>query len=796
MRVPEKEIEISLDALESGLKLCIFPERENSIYQIDEEEANNEGEAPYQLLEGNFYNYYFKNSKGDNHNYQLVEDTTGIIKRSKRQGVSQGRISPNIYVGSLNLDIYSIIESPDVIKHSVCVEILATKLNNKLDNNYRENYRFMLNDITEKCTELLLQINSPITQNLVTDFDKDSQTIYQRFAFVKSLIESDDFNAAIHKIISSPTSKWKETIEFSDIRSVRRMNGSSIRQIVSGSNRIKLPQAIGKLNDIPSKIAIAHKIETIDTAENRFIKYVLETLSKFCSDCRDVFYKQKNYFKSIKEANLIIELLDSHLNQPFFREINRPTTLKLNSPALQRKSGYREVLKVWLQFDLAAKLIWRGGDDVYKAGKRDIAVLYEYWLFFVLYDLIKAKFNLNQHTFDGDAYEHLIDTTKDELNVMLKSGKQTALEGIVEVGNRKFAVRFSYNREFSGGVKYEDSKDGSWTSALRPDYTLSFWPSIYKKDKDAEKAEEIVHIHFDSKYKVDQFIINTKVEAVKDDETGETVDSLEIEKREQRKGVYKNADLLKMHAYKDAIRRTMGAYILYPGTENKPPYKGYHEIIPGLGAFAIRPNNGDNGIEPLSKFMDDVIEHFSNMASQQRRFSRKSYDIHEQKPGAIVKENMPEFIIPDETYVLVGYSRSEERTAWYDKNEKYNFRMDDDAGSLILEGPVVNAKYLLLRKKDEKIATDLYRIISKGPKVFSKVQLEKMKYPPIGKLKEYYLVIDIEKVNPTDFGNVIWRFKELEAYKKIKQKNKDIHKSAGIPFIVSLSELMGVVERV
>ena len=329
-----------------------------------------------------------------------------------------------------------------------------------------------------------------------------------------------------------------------------------------------------------------------------------------------------------------------------------------------------------------------------------------------------------------------------------------------------------------------------------PDYTLSFWPSIYKKDKDAEKAEEIVHIHFDSKYKVDQFIINTKVEAVKDDETGETVDSLEIEKREQRKGDYKNADLLKMHAYKDAIRRTMGAYILYPGTENKPPYKGYHEIIPGLGAFAIRPNNGDNGIEPLSKFMDDVIEHFSNMASQQRRFSRKSYDIHEQKPGAIVKENMPEFIIPDETYVLVGYSRSEERTAWYDKNEKYNFRMDDDAGSLILEGPVVNAKYLLLRKKDEKIATDLYRIISKGPKVFSKVQLEKMKYPPIGKLKEYYLVIDIEKVNPTDFGNVIWRFKELEAYKKIKQKNKDIHKSAGIPFIVSLSELMGVVERV
>ena len=41
------------------------------------------------------------------------------------------------------------------------------------------------------------------------------------------------------------------------------------------------------------------------------------------------------------------------------------------------------------------------------------------------------------------------------------------------------------------------------------------------------------------------------------------------EKSENRKGIYKNADLLKMHAYKDAIRRTGGAYVLYPGDKSK-----------------------------------------------------------------------------------------------------------------------------------------------------------------------------------------------------------------------------------
>jgi predicted component of viral defense system (DUF524 family) len=96
------------------------------------------------------------------------------------------------------------------------------------------------------------------------------------------------------------------------------------------------------------------------------------------------------------------------------------------------------------------------------------------------------------------------------------------------------------------------------------------------KEKDAEKLEQIVHIHFDAKYKVNQFLVNIESET----------EDLDLEKEEERKGNYKNADLLKMHAYKDAIRRTGGAYILYPGTEQKA-FRGFHEIIPGLGALPL-----------------------------------------------------------------------------------------------------------------------------------------------------------------------------------------------------------------
>lgn len=71
-----------------------------------------------------------------------------------------------------------------------------------------------------------------------------------------------------------------------------------------------------------------------------------------------------------KEVTSTIEKLEQHLHHTFFSEISRAQILKLNSPILQKKEGYREVLKAWLMFDLAARLIWKGGEDVYASGKK------------------------------------------------------------------------------------------------------------------------------------------------------------------------------------------------------------------------------------------------------------------------------------------------------------------------------------------------------------------------------------------------------------------------------------------
>ena len=75
-----------------------------------------------------------------------------------------------------------------------------------------------------------------------------------------------------------------------------------------------------------------------------------------------------------------------------------------------------------------------------------------------------------------------------------------SLYGYFDKGSRRYNIKFHYNKTFSGDQDYPAS--GSWTKSMRPDYSLSIWPDGIDAET-AEKEELIVHIHFDSKYKVE-----------------------------------------------------------------------------------------------------------------------------------------------------------------------------------------------------------------------------------------------------------------------------------------------------
>ncbi len=764
-----KSVHIDLGFIQKGLKFEITERQVNTLFEV--EDASEHGEAYVQIKEGCFYDYELI-FKEDPKLFSFIK--CDFIKPFIRKP-QLGTISPNVYVGTLTLEVFNHKTKEVVGEFSVEVRSVKTE--------YREDYRNMIEDITERCTDLIMQIDSPVTQNFETDFETDNKTLYQRFTFVRSLIDSREFRESIQKIITNPSTSWTQFTEEKDIRSIKRFSNKGIRQIASRSNRIKLNTTyqLNKnfgLQSIPTKIETFTKIETVDNAENRFIKHSLTVFKFFCESCELKFTK---HTKAQLEAKALTKQLSNLLNQNFFKDISRPTTLRLNSPVLQRKSGYRQVLNAWMKFDLAAKLVWHGGENVYKAGKKDIATLYEYWLFFTLLDLLKSIFRI-----EPKSIKQLLKPDKNGIGINLKQGNCLALDGTYESESRKLKIQFSFNRSFGGGKTYPQA--GSYTTTLRPDYTLSIWPESLDQ-KEAELNEMITHFHFDAKYKVNNFykLISTSKEEELTDKENEKL--IKEEEKELKTGNFKNQDLLKMHAYKDAIRRTGGAYVLYPGEGKDEPYRGFHELIPGLGAFVIKPNKEEKDKKALRAFILKVVDHFNDRASQREKTAIKVHQIHQKKKddSDILKEPFPEYInekriIPDETYVIVGYY-NEQQIKWITLKNKYNFRTEN----LILSEEVVKAKYLLLHTKGQESSNELWEIISAGPVIRSRSQLESTGYPKSKNNRERfqnYMVYDIKRVNLNNFGNSQFLFKRLANF------DSRSGRLSSRPFTTTIAELM------
>lgn len=736
----------------SKADIRIIPERLNTLSTISTAEAREWCEAEIQLIEGCSYEYRLEN--------YLLSDKYGIANSSSLDPCN-GRLTPKNYVGTLSLDVLPVKGSKPC--GTLKLEVRSVKVG------YRNHYRSMLGDIADKCNELLLQSNTPISQTIDPLFTGNARTLYQRFSFLRAVLDSQEFNDAVNKIISSPVTTWVNCEKEMDIRNVKRFNRNLLRQVSASTKRDPLPNShplYRQVPTVPSQVTSVYKVQTVDTPENRFIKHALNTFLAVCNDVRDAAQDNERLWN---EADAIIAKLEQYISNTLFRETSQPSSIPLNSPILQRKEGYREVFRVWLMHDLASRITWDGGDDVYTSGKKDVAVLYEYWVFFRLLDMIQKIFKVKPEDIAA-----LFSPTPDGLSLNLKQDKHIVVQGIYETSVRNLCLEFSYNRTFSGNNQYP--LKGSWTRGFRPDYTLSIWPYGVTADK-AEEEETIVHVHFDAKYKV-RDLKDLIGEEPKDGE------ALPINPADR--------DLLKMHAYRDAIRRTGGAYIIYPGTDVMEK-RGFHEIIPGLGAFTLNPGYGTSDGDAIESFLLQVSNHLLDRATQREKMSLKTYQTYRNEQIQSVFANMPlttgenRGLIPDETYVLVAWYRSYDHLKWIEKKCLYNFRTGDERGSLELSPALAGAKYILLHGSNETTTNRIYTLSGEGPKIWSAEDLIKKDYPSSPSVS-FYLVYKLKNSIPVaEYQSLKWDIKELGNYTSFR--------GSSLPFVASITELMKVRVR-
>ena len=520
-----------------------------------------------------------------------------------------GRLAPGTAVGYGRLWLEGHTDPCEALDVEVVSEVIG----------YKDDYEKLLTQLTGYVADLQMQCTSDVQYLVGEDYERAQGLDLQQYFFLIALVNDQSFDQALRRIIESPCTKLRTLETECDIRHATRFSAAMLRQVASAPRRIRAPESLRALGieSLPERIAGSVREETTDVAENRFVKHVLVSFRGGLQEFKEKIAEGKLKAKSQKlyaielDVSAALDRLDGWLVHGFFRGVGPLTSMPSSSVVLQRREGYRDILKKWLQSQAASKMSWDALEDVHRENQKDVATLYEYWCFFRLLDIVKDMFNVE----NGSVLKSLVDVGSDGLSLKLNEGKQLnpPLSGSYASPHtskryRKLDIEFQYNRRFS------KSGHGSWTMLMIPDYTISFRPQGMPVDM-AEKLDLITYVHFDAKYKAKDIV--EKFEAAAEESGDEALDSAEVKAERDAKRV----DILKMHTYRDAIPRTAGAYILFPGTKTKDYHYG-DEILPGLGAFPLYPKDDmSEDEEPLRHFLASVAEYLCDRITRWENFT-------------------------------------------------------------------------------------------------------------------------------------------------------------------------------
>ena len=175
----------------------------------------------------------------------------------------------------------------------------------------------------------------------------------------------------------------------------------------------------------------------------------------------------------------MLNMLEAILQDQFFEDIGRLEILPQNNQVLQKRRGYFEIFSAFMMIDLALQLDWKGKDSVYEGESKDVALLYEYWIFFELNKIVKMidgckVVNTKERPF--------ISIDNNRLNIFLKQGVKSCQSFVIE--HLQTRINLYYNRTFSPTDFKRTKYEGSYSRYFRPDYTIAIFPSKYYSDSD------------------------------------------------------------------------------------------------------------------------------------------------------------------------------------------------------------------------------------------------------------------------------------------------------------------------
>ena len=548
-------------------------------------------------------------------------------------------------------------------------------------------------------------------------------------AFLVARFRSADLQASLERITRSPHRRWVTVDQRRALNRGLPKSGSSARRLQQPGPSTARPAHLTHLpmTRLPRTLQHHETVVSYDTPPNRFVRFALKKWQGIALDLQQTLQATPvgagPRARGLDETRWLAERCEQLLARSPFDEADDMRAFPHGDPVLLRQPGYRDVLRTYSLAEASIALDAVLPDDPFSATQRNVATLYEYWCFVAMMRCISELCST-------EPTGVLFEVNRSGLSLVLRQGEASKLSWEVEIQGRRLALDLWFNRDF----RREDPRadHSSWAAAMRPDISLRVRPRSARPGY-AVDPELDVWLHFDANYSVDGVI---GVDAVITDDPPDVV--------------AKRADVLKMHAYRDAIRRSAGAYVLYPGSGALQHRKEHHEILPGIGAFPLRPNEHGqiNGLTSVTEFLREVLDHAANQASAAER-SQFWQAMHARASGRRVAPSSGLMLPPADERVLVGFVRGDQRE-WVRRTRQYNVRADERRGAVRITDDMITARLLVLWAGRVDGRGELIGVFERtGPwQVASADDLHARGYP-VREAAARYLVASINTVSPS-----------------------------------------------
>ena len=487
-----------------------------------------------------------------------------------------GTLNFRSYVGKSFLDV----KKNDYLSNKIPIEVRSKKID------YFNQYSAMIAELSQHALGIIFETNSPLYQEFEIDY-KNKTTYYEDFMFLEYLFRPENLPSIFEYLSKNLYSRLEEYDEVVPTSFASNIGGDELINILNNPDKLQKTNSDIKLANylngfLPLEVDEISYKDSVDVAENRFLKYFLELvrdlIEKLLANSKEGYIQDKLRFFDEE----VIYCLSNKL----FTDIGALDYIPYNSQVLQKKEGYRDIFQFFLMLEFSFKLSWDELNNQFKGFEKKLSELYEYWCYF---KILKV---LNEMSSSKVDFEDIFEVNKDNWSMDIKRGVKSIKTFNLNLFNKEILIEFFYNKTFSNNTKYK-----SYSLAFRPDYSLLI----------RINGEEYF-IHFDAKYRSELDVINfyNKI----GDKTFTQIEN-EVNTRdcdEEKNRIFKDGDIYKMHTYKDSILKTEGSYVLYPGNVHKLFKEDSDFIIPSVGAFPLAPGNGGDEEYNLAIFIKNVIK--------------------------------------------------------------------------------------------------------------------------------------------------------------------------------------------